>query len=323
MLAAQLAAALELSAFPKPGNVHRLADLGPKTYERFLAGSLALGPACRKAASRGLGVAKGELEPSSLGLGQLIEEAIVSDGYWQSSGPTHVGFALLAIPISASAGLALGASSPDLDIGALRSGVAYLLDNSTVQDALALYRALRKSSSSKLGTLRPEAGLPDVFDPSAERWLIEEGLNLKEVLKISSNWDLVARELYTALEASVRIGLTRLEDELREHGSLNTAVVNTYLALLSELTDTHVARAWGLRKTKYIPDAIVEGLEMAEEVSRRAREALELGGASTPEGLRALYEMDEWLRSMGLNPGSCADLTASSLMLALLTWLRP
>ncbi|RLI07497.1 hypothetical protein DRO32_03800, partial [Candidatus Bathyarchaeota archaeon] len=80
MLAAQIAASIELSAYPKPGNVHRMADLGPKTYERFLAGSIAIGPACRRAAERGSLVARGLLSPSDVGLGPLMEEAIMSDG---------------------------------------------------------------------------------------------------------------------------------------------------------------------------------------------------------------------------------------------------
>ena len=322
MIAAQLAAALEVSSFPKPGNVHRRADLGPKTFERFLAGSIAIGPACRKAAERGLAVAEGSLGPSEVGLGSLIEEAVRKDGSWQKADPTHTGFAMLAIPLSASAGLALG-KGLELSPRALRSGLLELLRSSTVEDAKALYRALRASCSTKLGTLRPDVGLPDVFDPRAGEVLAERSLRLWDVLEKCSSWDLVARELCRGLELSSEVGLRRLEEEMRQHGHLNTAVVNAYLALLAEAEDTHLARAWGLRKTPLIPDAIWEGLEMARKVSEEARRILELGGARTPEGLRALWEMDKWLRSEGLNPGSCADLTACSLMMALLTWLRP
>ena len=97
MLAAQLAAALELSSWPKPGNVHRMADLGEKTYERFLAGSLAIGPACLKAATRGQAVGMGMMRLGDVGLGSLIEEAVRDDGGWQACGPTHMGYVLLGI----------------------------------------------------------------------------------------------------------------------------------------------------------------------------------------------------------------------------------
>ena len=322
MVAAQLAAALELSGWPKPGNVHRTADLGPKTYERFLAGSIALGPACLEAARRGMMAGRGQVELGEVGLGGLMEAATRSDGRWQACEPTHVGYVMLCVPLSASSGLLLGEGA-ELDLGSLREGVSRLLGATTTQDAIGLYRALKLAASSKLGRLRPEVGLPDVLEDGAEGELVDLGLTLLDVLRISSRWDLVAKELYSSLELCARTGLPTLRSELEEHGSLNVAIVNTYLALLSEARDTHVARAWGLRRTSLIPDAVAEGLGMAEEVSRRAREALELGGAATPEGLRALNEMDRWLRGMGLNPGSCADLTACTIMLALLTGLRP
>ena len=322
MLAAQLAAVLEVSAWPKPGNVHRMADLGPKTYERFLAGSLAIGPACRKAAERGLSAGEGRISLSEIGLGSLMEEAASSDGSWQTSGPSHTGFIILAIPLSASAGLLLGEGSA-LNLSALRPSLSAILEASTVEDAVGLYRAIRKSSSTKLGELSPSAEIPDVFSPRAEEELREKSITLLDVLKASSSWDLVSRELLEALRLSSDIGLPTFKRYLEETGSLNVAIVNTYLALLSSARDTHLARAWGLRRTPRMPDALRIGLEMAEEVSRRAGEALELGGAATKEGLRAVEELDAWLRSLDLNPGSCADLTACTLMLAILMGFRP
>ena len=321
MVAAQLAAALELSAWPKPGNVHRLADLGPKTYERFLAGSIALGPACLEAAKRGYLTGRGAISVGELRLGELIERAIADDGRWQASGPTHAGFALLSVPVAASAGFLLGRLG-EISLRRLPDALTHVLRASTVQDAIALYRALRGTGSNKLGRLRPEAPLPDVHDLRAEELLRARNLTLRRVLELSSSWDLVARELCRGLELCRRVGLPRLEAELADGRSLNTAIVNTYLALLAETEDTHLARAWGLRETPFIPDAVFRGREMARRVSERARRALELGGLATPEGRKAVEEMDRWLRSLGLNPGSCADLTACTLMLALLGGLR-
>ncbi|MDP6641398.1 MAG: triphosphoribosyl-dephospho-CoA synthase, partial [Nitrososphaerales archaeon] len=53
MNAAQLAASLEVSATPKPGNVHRNADYPSTRFEHFLSGAVALGPAISSAASQG------------------------------------------------------------------------------------------------------------------------------------------------------------------------------------------------------------------------------------------------------------------------------
>ena len=54
MISAQLAAALEVSGWPKPGNVHRMANFEDTTFEQFIAGSIALGPQARMAALRGI-----------------------------------------------------------------------------------------------------------------------------------------------------------------------------------------------------------------------------------------------------------------------------
>jgi len=56
---AMLAALLEVSAYPKPGNVHRLRDVPGTRYEHFLAGSVAMGPAMRKLALGGYDARRG------------------------------------------------------------------------------------------------------------------------------------------------------------------------------------------------------------------------------------------------------------------------
>jgi len=66
-------------------------------------------------------------------------------------------------------------------------------------------------------------------------------------------------------------------------------------------------------------------LERAVEVSEMARGVLEAGGVRTLEGRRLLEEMDSKLRRSGgaLNPGTTADLTASSIYIMLLEGWRP
>jgi len=68
--------------------------------------------------------------------------------------------------------------------------------------------------------------------------------------------------------------------------------------------------------------AVELGMSVAREVSRRAGEALRLGGLTTEEGRRAVLELDKNLRGRGINPGTTADLTASSLLVAILAGLR-
>jgi triphosphoribosyl-dephospho-CoA synthase len=96
-----------------------------------------------------------------------------------------------------------------------------------------------------------------------------------------------------------------------ERGNLNTAVVHTFLKILSEHPDTFIARKAGAEKSR--------------AVSLDARKILNLGGLETPTGRESLCEFDKRLRASGnmLNPGTTADLTAAALALCTLSGYRP
>ena len=96
-----------------------------------------------------------------------------------------------------------------------------------------------------------------------------------------------------------------------ESKPMNTAIVHTFLKILSERPDTFIARKVGKQK--------------AIEVSEEAKVILELGGLETPAGKKSLTEFDKQLRSKGnsCNPGTTADLTAAALALCSLRGYRP
>ena len=102
MQCAQLAAALEVSAWPKPGNVHRTADFSDTKFEHFITGSIALGPTTYEAAKRGVLTGLQHLNIESIGIGSLIKDTIVNVKSWHSGGNTHLGISLLFIPLSAA-----------------------------------------------------------------------------------------------------------------------------------------------------------------------------------------------------------------------------
>jgi triphosphoribosyl-dephospho-CoA synthase len=83
------------------------------------------------------------------------------------------------------------------------------------------------------------------------------------------------------------------------------AIVETFLYLLAAAPDTHVARRGGAAA--------------AEAVQQRAVVALAAGGVRSPEGTRAIEEMDRALRDARnvANPGTTADLTAAAAFVVL------
>ena len=105
---------------------------------------------------------------------------------------------------------------------------------------------------------------------------------------------------------------------------MNVATVHTYLRILSKVPDTFIARKVGLRAgIREVGEAVRKGMEVAMEVSRRAEEALDKGGLLSEEGRKLVEELDRDLRRNKLNPGTTADLTASSIFLSILSGFRP
>ncbi len=57
-----MAAVLEVSASPKPGNVHRYKDFSDTNYEHFLGAAIGAGPIWRMTAKRGIMASLDEIE---------------------------------------------------------------------------------------------------------------------------------------------------------------------------------------------------------------------------------------------------------------------
>ena len=75
--------------------------------------------------------------------------------------------------------------------------------------------------------------------------------------------------------------------------------------------------------SKY-PDTLVKrkfGVEIAERISKRASDIINVGGALTLEGRRELEELDIELREAEekINPGTTADIIASTIFVYLLS----
>ena len=266
--AAQLACLLEASA-PKPGNVspgRRFADVG---YEHFLASAVAIGEPLAGVAERPLG--------------DTIRLAVEAASRWSPSN-TNLGIMLLLVPLARAAHA--GAD--------LRASLREVLGATTVDDAKAVYAAIRTARPGGLG----EAAEQDVAG--------EPTVTLIEAMRLAADRDGIAREYATGFSAVFEVGAPALRAARAAGLGWDDAVVETFLTMLAAAPDTHIARRGGV--------------ELAEQVSRQARAVLEAGGVRSSEGRRALAEMDAALRGPGntANPGTTADLTAASIFVELL-----
>jgi triphosphoribosyl-dephospho-CoA synthase len=254
---AQLAMMLEVTAFPKPGNVDRCHDYETTRLEHFLASAILVRPAFDHAEQR----------PGRVG--ERIREA-VSLTSTHKGGNTHFGAFILLIP------LIMGEDIP---------GALHVIGKTTVEDAIAFYRAFRETEVRILSTDEI-----DVNSPAALALLRERGMTLCDVMSHSAPNDMVAREWITGFPLT-----RRGADLLIAHGPGRDSIVFAFLSLLASEPDTFIIKK--------------RGKEVALRTMMHAREVL--------EGTRDIAAFDEQCIAAGVNPGSIADIVIASIYIAL------
>jgi triphosphoribosyl-dephospho-CoA synthase len=300
-----LAILLEVSA-EKPGNVNLTSGFEGTLCQHFLASAVAAGPSFQEAAYRGTLVAEKKLGIGEVGLGQLIKTCASDVSAWQRGGNTILGTIMLFMPIAVAAGMTQAKLDYSLDFSLLRKNIDLAVKSTTALDSVHLYEAVAIANPSGLN----DAPDLDVTDPRSKERLIKENVTLFEVFKIASGYDDICAEWVHNYPVTFDLAYPYLMDQLNSK-PLNTAVVHTFLKILSQRPDTFIARKVGKEK--------------AQEVSEDAKAVLELGGLETAKGKKSLTAFDKKLRlsQNKCNPGTTADLTAAALALCTLSGYRP
>lgn len=303
---AVLAGLLEVSASPKPGNVHRLRDFGDTRFEHFLAGNIALAPLFRESAGRGHDLREGLIGFEDIRIGELIYESSNQMSNWQSGGNVNLGIILLFVPLTVAAGYVFGKS--DIDIGELRRVLKIIIRNTTSEDASFVFKTIKKSMTEKtLGQVKEL----NVNDEKSLQMISKNGLNLREIFRFCEKRDMICYEWTSDFDITFNHSYPYIEKQIIKKVNINTATINTFLYILSEYPDSLIIRKSGLAKAHY--------------VSQKAKKILEEDGYSTDVGREMVWNLDRELHEADgmLNPGTSADLTASSIYLLLLGGWRP
>lgn len=322
MRCTQLAAALEVCGWPKPGNVHRSADFPDTRFEHFIAGAIALGPTMRKAALQGMRVGRGQLAVDRVGVGRLVKDAVTAVKSWHRGGNTHLGVSLLFTPLAVAAGVTYAARRR-IEAEGLREEVTRVMAATTSVDAEDVYDAILAASSAALGRLEGTEA-PDLLDEAAKEKLVEGPVTLHDVMVASAPWDNIAKEWASGMAICFQTGYPTLLTTYQETGDPNIAVVHTFLTLVATHPDTFIARKVGVTETPNIAQAVTIGLQRTTWIAETAGRILQMGGLTTDAGTRAIHAFDARLQGGGgmFNPGTSADLTAGSLLIALLCGWR-
>ena len=282
---------LEVSGHPKPGNVHRTRNFSDMVFEDFLLSGIAIGKTMEKAAERGFKYRHRSENWDKIGLGELILEAVTETDRWVANN-TNLGIVMLLTPISVAAGMFE-------DVNSCRERIDQIMRSTTSEDAVNLYRAINIADAGGMG----QQDDLDVAADSSLQKLRDENVNMFSVLEMSSAWDKLSYELTHKMPVTFETGYPTFKKFKSEYET-NQATVQTFLTILSQVPDTLISRKFGDQK--------------AEEVRIRAKSILEYGGILTSGAISLVEKFDQELIDNGLNPGTTADFTASSIMVAYL-----
>jgi triphosphoribosyl-dephospho-CoA synthase len=213
-------------------------------------------------------------------VGQRIEAAVAAS--WAAAGcNTNLGIVLLCAPIAAAV-----ERFPEL---ALRPAIEAVLADLDCDDAAAAYRAIAFVQPGGLG----DAPAQDVRDAPS--------VGLREAMALAAERDSIARQYANGFADLFDIALPHLSSGSRTHA----AVQRVFLALASHLPDSHIVRKHGEAVAQTVMSA-------AQRWQAQAEAGMVLD--TTP----AFADWDSELKDNGINPGTTADLTVATLLLAAL-----
>jgi triphosphoribosyl-dephospho-CoA synthase len=165
------------------------------------------------------------------------------------------------------------------------SGALNAIEKTDVSDAVAFYKAFAMTKVK----INDKDEL-DVNNPHTLTLIRNRDMTLLDIMKHSAANDMVAREWVTGFPLT-----RRGADHLKQFGSGREAIVKTFLTLLASEPDTFIIKK--------------HGSAAALETMNKAREVM--------DNQRSLEDFDAECIERDINPGSIADLTISSIFIAL------
>ena len=224
-------------------------------------------------------------------VGQRIEAAM--DATWRAVGcNTNLGILLLCAPIAAAAERQGACATRS----ALRSAIEAVLASLDREDASAAYRAIAQANPGGLGNAPDQ----DVYQ--------EPTLGLREAMALAASRDAIARQYVQAHGDLFDIGLAALSPGVvlsdaapgkPASDATTAAVQQVFLGFLRCIPDSHIVRKHG--------EAVAHTVMTA---------AQDWKGVVEPGKVPAFAAWDESLKAQGINPGTSADLTVATLLLA-------
>lgn len=235
--------------------------------------------------------AAGPLFRPGASVGERIEAAV--EASWSVAHcNTNLGILLLCAPIAVAVEQQPEATHPE----ALRAAIGEVLAGLRLADAEHAYRAIARANPGGLGEV------------PAEDVRAAPSIDLRAAMALSAGRDLIARQYRDGYADLFGIALPALGPGFAcpqghacgsPDAATTAAVQRLYLALLGSFADSHIVRQHG--------EAVAQTVMASAQAWR---------GADGMDASPAFAAWDESLKARGINPGTSADLTVATLMIA-------
>ncbi len=248
----------------KPGNVHVYAAGHGMDTTLFERAADAAAPAI---AARGAS------------LGERIEQAVTAS-LAVTGCNTNLGIILLCAPLAEAA---------ELGGAPLRVSLDRVLEETTVEDARATYRAIAAANPGGLGSAN-----------EADVTAAPPAITLVQAMALARDRDRIAAAYSDDFDEIFGFALPALTAARLSAALPDRAITSLHMALLAEFPDSHIVRKYGIKTAEKIQD-----------------EAHELRASFIPavddEGFERLLAFDKSLKERVINPGTTADIVVATL----------
>lgn len=219
----------------------------------------------------------------NLTLGERIYKAVEAT-YNEVQCNTNLGIVMLCAPI-------VHALSMPSDLP-LQSQITQIIADTTVQDAEWLYQAIRLAKPAGIGQRQSD----DVAESAK--------INLAQAMQVAKNYDMIAQQYSQSYEDVFNKALPVYQALVKRWERPAWATTGVYLFWLAHYADSHIMRKYGQ--------------EVAQTVLKQAlihyQTYIRLDNPKTY--LPALLAWDAQLKAQAINPGTSADLTVTTILLA-------
>ena len=232
----------------------------------------------------------------ALSLGEKIFYSI-RDTYDAVGCNTNLGIVLLCAPLIQGLQTLL---SNQKNAVSLREQVSVVLDATSITDADWVYQAIRIAKPGGLG----HADQQDVAE--------QPQVTLQQAMCLATDKDRVAYQYANDYKDIFEYGVPCYRQALSRYGDERWATLSVYASFLASIPDSLIERKHGKRFTRMVASRMTLVNQQLQEFS-----------PDKPEHLFSiLKDVDAEFKAAGINPGTTADLTVTSVFAERLDTLR-